>query len=152
MTRLRDTICIDRPAEETAVGLERFFESLTGSDGIAHLRLRVPVGGATRNYGIYLDRDVLVEARRARDEQNLNDVIRIDWSPEGAAVFPRFSGTLLVCGREGPGRSYIELDGSYAPPLGSAGQIFDAAIGHRIAKATARELLADVKAAIERKL
>ncbi len=148
MTRLRETIAIDRPADQAQEALERFFAALTGKAG--PLRLRVPFDGATANYGIYFDRDVLVEARRARDEGNLNDVVSIKWFPEGTAVLPSFSGTLIACGEEDPSRSYIELDGSYTPPLGSAGQVFDATIGHRIAQATARELLSDIKTAIER--
>ncbi len=148
MTRLRETIPIERPAEKAQEALERFFAPLNGRAG--PLRLRVPFQGAPSDYGIYFDRDVLVEANRARDEGNLNDVLSIKWAPEGTGIFPRFSGTLAVCGDDNPVRSFIELDGSYAPPLGAAGQVFDAAIGHHIAQATARELLADIKTAIER--
>jgi len=48
-----------------------------------------------------------------------------------------------------PSVSHIELDGSYIPPFGAARQLFDAAIGRRIAQPTAREFLKDVKAVIE---
>jgi hypothetical protein len=147
VTRLRETIPIERPAKKAQEALERFFAPLNGRAG--PLRLRVPFNGATGDYGIYFDRDVLVEANRARDEGNLNDVVSIKWTPEGTGIFPRFSGRLVVCGDDDPSRSYIELDGFYAPPLGAAGQVFDAAIGHHIARATARELLADIKTAIE---
>ena len=150
MTRLRETVAVAHPAESAQEGLERFFGALQGPDGVSRLRLRVPVDGAAKEFGLNLEREVVIEARRARDHQNLNDLIRIDWSPEGATVFPRFAGTLVVCGNEAPGRSSIELDGTYEPPLGAAGQIFDAAIGHTIAQATARELLNDLKTAIER--
>jgi len=43
----------------------------------------------------------------------------------------------------------VELDGAYVPPFGPAGQLFDATIGRRIAQATAREFLKDLKASIE---
>ncbi len=148
MTRLRETIPIERPAHEAQAALERFFAPWRGKAG--PLRLRVPFDGATANYGIYFDRDVLVEVRQARDAGNLNDVVLIKWVPEGTAVLPSFSGTLTVCGEEDPARSYIELDGFYTPPLGTAGQVFDAVIGHHIAQATAHELLADIKTAIDR--
>ncbi len=84
-------------------------------------------------------------------EQTLDGVIQIIWTPEGSTVFPRFEGTLMISG-EGldPSVSHIELDGSYIPPFGAAGQLFDAAIGRRLAHATACEFLKDVKAAIER--
>lgn len=139
MTRLRDSVSIERPAEEAEGALRRFLASLRGSDDFARLHLRV------------LDRDVYVEARRERGEGDLDGRTSIEWWPEGPTVFPRFSGTMLIAGDENPRCSYLELDGIYAPPIGPAGQTFDAAIGHRIAQATAHELLAGIKAAIERR-
>lgn len=62
---------------------------------------------------------------------------------------PKFEGTLVVWGEGERNRSYIELDGAYRPPLGTAGQILDEAIGHRIAESTAREFLKDLKRAVE---
>ena len=126
--------------------LEQFFESLRGKDGISRLRVRVPTDGPTRELAI--EREVCVEAHRPRGEASLNDLVLIKWIPEGTGVFPRFEGILIV--RSHDEKSSIELDGSYTPPFGVAGQVFDAAIGHRIADATARELLKDLKAAVER--
>lgn len=146
MTRLRDAIVIDGPAEQSMLRLERFFDSLRGKDGVARLRLRVPTDGATR--GLALEREVCVQARRARGEAMLNDLMLITWIPEGTGVFPTFEGILIV--RADNGNSSIELDGTYTPPFGPAGQVFDATIGHRIAESTARELLKDLKAAVER--
>ena len=139
MTRLRDSISIECPTEEAESALARFFAALRGSGDVARLRLHV------------LDREVSVEARRAHREGNLEAHLRIEWRPEGPTVFPHFSGTLLIAGEADPQRSRLALEGSYASPLGSAGQTFDAAIGHRIAQATAHELLAGIKAAIERR-
>lgn len=150
MPRLRDRISVACSVKQAQRGLERFFISLRGKDGVARLRLRVPTDGAPSGYGISLDREVRVEARAARDADDLNDIIEIAWMPEGIAVFPRFDGSLTVSGEDDPNVSYIELDGAYTPPFGATGQLFDAAIGRRIAQATAREFLKDVKAAIER--
>jgi len=101
------------------------------------------------SFGLAIDREVRVEAWRARDDQNLNDIIRINWAPEGSVALPKFQGTLVAWGDGAPRSSYIELDGLYDPPLGVAGQVFDAAIGHKIAESTAREFLEDLKRAIE---
>ena len=38
----------------------------------------------------------------------------------------KFEGALLVRGAKDPSRSYIELDGTYVPSLGPAGEVFDA--------------------------
>ena len=147
MPRLRDTTPVSGSVERTQAELERFLLSLRGGNGVARLRLRVPMDGIF--FGISLDRDVRIEAHRTRDAENLNDVIRIAWTPEGTMVFPSFEGTLIVWSEGDPNLSYIELDGSYKPPLGTAGQVFDATIGQSIAHATAREFLKDLKAAIE---
>jgi hypothetical protein len=110
------------------------------------LRLRVPIDAPL---GVSIDREVRVEARRARDDENLNDLIRISWSPEGMTVLPSFSGTRVVWGEAGEKLSYIELDGTYTPPFGEAGQVFDETIGRRVAEKTAREFLKDLKRVIE---
>lgn len=127
--------------------LEQFFASLQGRDGNARIRLRVPTDGVARQVSI--DREVRVEAHRTRGEASLDDLVLITWKPEGTGVFPTFEGVLIVRASAEGNASSIELDGNYTPPFGAAGQVFDAAIGHRIAQATARELLKDLKRAIE---
>ena len=148
MPRLYDRTLVDRPLAQTQQGLERFFASLRGGSGVARFRLRVPMDGAPHGYGISLDRDVRIEVRRRR-EPGLPDAIEISWRPEGMLVFPSFEGTLAICSESDRNVSRLELEGSYTPPFGVAGMLFDAAIGHRIAQATAREFLKDVKNAIE---
>lgn len=145
MAQLRDVIAVKGPAEQSMFRLERFFESQRGKDGVSRLRLRVPTDGPTQ--GLALEREVCVQARRARGEASLDDLMLITWVPEGTAIFPTFEGILIV--RSANGASTIELEGTYTPPFGPAGQVFDAAIGHRLAESTARELLKDLKAAVE---
>jgi hypothetical protein len=147
MAHLHDQTSVECPVAETQSRLEAYFASLRAADGVVRLRLRVPMSCSPTSPGLSLDREVRVEARRARDESNLNDVIRIAWTPEGSVVFPKFEGTLVVLGGEDPNLSYIELDGTYVPPLGTAGEVFDAAIGHQIAQSTARQFLKDLKRA-----
>ena len=103
-------------------------------------------------YGLSLDREVLIEARRARYEGEVRERFEIAWMPEGSVVFPRFEGTLAIGDNSDSGRSCIELDGSYTPPFDGTGKIFDAVIGHQIAQSTAREFLKDLKSAIEAQL
>lgn len=148
MKRLRERTVVGRPVEEAEAGVIAFFDRLRAPDGSIRMRLRVPVG-TRAPFGFAVDRAVRVEIAPARDEQNLNDVLAISWSPEGTAMLPHFEGTLVVWGDEDPHSCSIEVDGRYAPPLGVAGQVFDEAIGHQIAQSTARELLYDIKRSIE---
>jgi hypothetical protein len=144
MARLRDRTSVDLPIERTKAGLDRFFGSLRERDGVSRIRLRVPTDGPT--FGLSIDRAVRIEARPSPNPNS----IRVTWTPEGTTVFPTFEGELVVWSDEDPGVTYLELDGAYSPPFGAAGQIFDAAIGQRIAQSTAREFLNDLKEGIER--
>lgn len=147
MPRLRDTTCVNRSAASVRMGLERLFASAHGKDGVARLRLRVPQGGSPDGR-IVSHRDVRVEARQVRERRN--DLLEVSWRPEGTMVFPAFDGTLTLWSEADPSVSYLELDGTYTPPFGAAGQRFDALIGDRIAHATAHKLLNDLRLAIER--
>ena len=148
MPRLCDRTLVERSVEQTQEGLERFFALLRSGNGVARFRLRVPTDGAPHGYGISFDREVRIEARR-RGAGVADDAIEISWFPEGTLVFPIFEGTLVVRSASDRNVSRIELEGSYTPPFDVAGMLFDAAIGHRIAQATAREFLKDLKNAIE---
>jgi hypothetical protein len=149
MVRLRDTISIHSSVAEAESRIESYLSSLRDGNGVARIRLRVPVDLSSRSLGLNIDREVRIEARRTKDDQNLNDIIRITWNPEGRTVFPVFSGSLVVWGEEDPRKSYVELDGTYEPPFDGAGLALDAMIGHRIALSTAHEFLKDIKRAIE---
>jgi hypothetical protein len=129
--------------------IKAYFLTLQGADGVAHFRLRVPVKGVSGELGLYIDREVRVDAHRGRDDDNLNDLIRITWNSEGSVIFPVFTGVLIVWGETDPLRSFVELDGEYEPPLGPAGEAFDEVIGHQIAVSTAQAFLADLKSAVE---
>lgn len=143
MPRLRDRSLIGLPIDAVRAGISRFFASLRQKDGVARLHLRVPTDGPTM--GLSIDRAVRIDARESPD----GSTIHITWMPEGTTVFPTFEGVLCLGSDGTPDETYVELDGAYTPPFGAAGQIFDAAIGRRIAQATAREFLKDVKDAVE---
>ena len=148
MTLLSASASIDCPPAATQLRLAEYFASLCKADGVARMRLRVPMTNASGALALALSREVRIEVQPVPKEQDLDDRIFIAWEPEGRTVLPRFEGTLVVRADECNG-SWIELDGSYRPPFDGVGQIFDNAIGHRIAESTAREFLKDLKRAIE---
>lgn len=145
MKELRERIAVECAVEATEAGLIAFFEVRQGVDGITRMRLRVVLDGSH----VAIEREVRVTAQVGRDNDNLNDLVRITWQPEGTVVFPQFEGTLVAWGEDDPAKSFIELRGHYAPPLGAAGQVFDEVIGFKIAQATAHEFLRDIKREIE---
>ncbi|MGB6517583.1 MAG: hypothetical protein WBE79_03650 [Candidatus Cybelea sp.] len=149
MPPLREITPVERSVKQAQVALEQFFHSLEAPDGVARLRLSVPIRMPVKQYGVSIDREVRIEARPVRNPALDAEIMEISWVPEGTAIFPRFDGKLFLTGFGNAEVSYVELDGYYTPPFGAAGQVFDATIGQRIAQTTAREFLADLKAAIE---
>ncbi|MHB2022185.1 MAG: RrF2 family transcriptional regulator [Mycobacteriales bacterium] len=76
-------------------------------------------------------------------------VVPLSWEATGASgLFPRFEGELLLRALD-PERAELCLSGRYRPPLGSAGQVLDAALLAHVAHATIRALLRRVARALE---
>jgi len=74
---------------------------------------------------------------------------RVHWEAEGGGPYPVYDGILTIGADNDYNTFWLVLDGAYAPPGGVPGQVFDAVIGHRIATASARGLLTDIRAAVE---
>jgi len=148
-THLKEHVAVGCPIERAQARIEEFFAQRRGADGVARLTLRVPLDDAGALSGLALEHAVAVRARRDRDEQNLNDLVRIDWEAEGGGPYPRFEGTLVTWAEHDPNETFVEIEGAYTPPLGMAGELFDAAVGRAIAQRTARALLGDLGRAIE---
>jgi hypothetical protein len=132
MGNIREFTTVACPFDEVP---DRLYARFDGGDTVLPLRLRF---GDLR-----VERDVNfhIQTKPAYPGYHLLDV---SWTPKDGGPYPRFSGTLSVA-EDGAGWSRIEIDGSYRPPFGIAGAVFDAAVGQRIAQATASELLAELK-------
>jgi hypothetical protein len=67
-------------------------------------------------------------------------VIAIAWTPTSAkAVLPDFDGTLELV-RIDPSECRLTVSGTYGPPLGTIGAELDAAVMHKVAEATVRDV------------
>ena len=146
-TRIRESLAVECPVDELQGAVDAFLTAKRAF-GSVRRRLRVSLDAMPLLGGLPLTHNVLIVAYHDRDDQNLNDLIRIAWRPEGGGPFPKFSGTLVTWARDGSRGSMIEIEGTYAPPLGIAGAAFDEAVGHLIAQRTAATLLADIAATI----
>jgi len=73
-------------------------------------------------------------------------ILDVGWKPKHGP-YPEFHGALSIS-QDAIEWSRLDLDGEYRPPFGVVGMVFDAALGHRIASATAEELLEKLKAMI----
>jgi hypothetical protein len=124
MRRLRDTIAVSCPIDQAPARIERFFDGRRDDDG--KVRLHMP-----------LDREVFVEARTSCDGPGHNYPIRVSWESDSDVRLPSFAGTLTTWAERNPEITFIELDGTY-----------DDTLDRKKAQRTAKELLAQIAAAV----
>jgi hypothetical protein len=91
----------------------------------------------------------IVSLQLAHRPEDMTPRYKVHWEAEGGGPYPVFDGELTVGADEDYDSFWLVIDGGYAPPLGIAGQMFDSVIGRRIATASARGLLAEMRKAIE---
>ena len=102
------------------------------------VRLRVSLAD------VEIEKDVQATFSPQTDPRHFDQPWTVHWEPAGGGPFPIFDGTIAVRSAEDYDSCILELQGAYDPPLGGVGKIFDAAIGSRVAKATAQNLLATI--------
>lgn len=112
-----------------------------------HLRVTSRDFGVPSDVG--LEREVVARFLVGYDPLHLSKPMSVDWEPSGGGPFPHFTGTLTINEDEDYGSCVISLFGSYEPPLGIVGRGFDAVVGNRIALATARRLLEEIRDGME---
>jgi hypothetical protein len=141
MSEIHESLTVLCPFDQVPAAAAAYLASLPIEDGLPTVALRVKVG------------DLIVERRADLVLKHVRsyagyEVMEMKWRPHDGGLYPIFRGTLSV---EDVTGNYcrIDLDGSYVPPLGVAGAVFDSVLGHRIALAAARELLDEIKLGLE---
>ncbi len=116
------------------------------------VELHVPLRDIAPTRAGELRKRVRLVALRVRDEHDpgrVNDALEIDWSA-GTRFFPDFRGMLLLR-IDTVETTRLSLDGTYQPPFGPFGVVFDLVAGRRIARATMRDLLRRLGDAMEQR-
>lgn len=93
---------------------------------------------------------VHVESQLTDDVSDISrkhDALLLSWKPPVAQLFPDFHGVLTV--RPAGRGSQMRIQGSYEPPFGLAGRVFDTLAGQFIARLTLRRLLRDIAGVVE---
>lgn len=126
MTSLFRTTAVEAPFSSVIEYVTDFFAERP--------RLRVKALAST-NVNVETQR-TLVDDKT--DAVRGHDALTISWQPRWS-VFPSFRG-LATVRPQSPG-SILALEGSYVPPGGFAGRIFDRLIGRRLAYGTMDHLL-----------
>ena len=150
MTSIRERLYVNCPFGKAPSFLNYYLDQLahtTQPEGSV-LRLEVPLALFGVPSGLNVKRDVIARFSPPADSYGAQRTA-VTWAPEGGGPFPTFDGFLSVEQDERYGTSSLLLEGEYEPPLGAVGKAFDAAIGRRIALATAHELLHALRRKIE---
>jgi hypothetical protein len=150
MTHLNSSKTLTCPWVRAIAYFDRYLTGLPQSERAEEheLRLRVPLASLGLPGQFAIDQDVVASFAPLTDPQGLDHGISVGWTPVGNAALPTFRGSLHITA-EAVKSSVIVLDGDYEPPLGALGKMFDAAVGRRIAEATADELLKTIAERIE---
>jgi hypothetical protein len=140
---------VDCPPEEVESYLERFLYGLVAGDGTLVVELRAPARALGLPGHAAFEKRVVAKLTYDRDADELNRIVSLSWTPEGGGPYPAFSGTVVADAAMDSEGSVVSIAGRYAPPGGIAGDVFDALVGRRIARATIRELLERIRDGIE---
>ncbi|MDE2483286.1 MAG: hypothetical protein KGN02_14000 [bacterium] len=152
MERVRATVALDCTLSHAETALPAVFESRRDARGTIRWPLRVSLEDFGLPLDVDLEHQVEIHVERRRDEQNLNEVYAIDWRASDDGPLPDFQGHMILWAEDDPSCCYLELDGTYEPPLGRlVGAAFDATIGHLIAERTVKVFLDDVADAVSAK-
>jgi hypothetical protein len=91
----------------------------------------------------------VVRLEPAPRPEDMTPRYRVHWEAAEGGPYPAYDGELLIGADNDYDTFWLLSDGTYTPPGGIAGQVFDAVAGHRIAGAVARNLLIEIRVAIE---
>ncbi|MGC1380764.1 MAG: hypothetical protein WA814_07045 [Candidatus Baltobacteraceae bacterium] len=145
MSNLTETIDVECAPFYAMHHVERFFTTPRRDHVPGMLTLRIDLASLKLPGTSQARHDVRVT--HSLVEEDGKPKLAISWDPDDQTV-PRFSGTLSTQ-EKAAGLTTLTLDGAYTPPMGIAGAAFDLVAGRKIAAATARALLADMKQFIE---
>ena len=142
MSQIHECLTVLCPFDQIPGATAAYMASLPVDHEKSVVPIRIEVGDVT----VERRADLTLKHARAYPGYEIMD---IQWQPHDGGPYPVFHGVLSV-EEEGAGYCRLDLDGAYQPPLGFAGAVFDAVVGHRIAVSAARALLEEIKLGYER--
>lgn len=150
MSHLEQRLSVACPLAQAARQLKRFFDAHEGSEpDTITLKLGVNVHVPGSSVPLTLQRGVVATIRAHHLPADMTPRYSVHWAPAEPGPFPAFEGELVIEGNDDYDTFALRLSGDYTPPGGLLGKGFDAVIGHRVAQATATDLLGEIKDAIE---
>ncbi len=124
-----------------------YLRSLGSGNGGSKLQLTATIGSKAGPH-VALSREAVATLEPLSSEP-LEYKVLIHWTPTSSEPLPKFNGAFHVQWDEEYGNCRLVIEGSYEPPLGAIGKVFDAVAGQKIAHTTLATLLATLRDAIE---
>jgi hypothetical protein len=132
---------VGRPERDVSHCLAAFIEEHRVRDGTVHVALRLPFRMfATRKSAI--ERRVIAIFFPLQSLGDGHSTYSVSWSAQGGGPFPEFAGALAVAQLPCDDCFGLIISGHYEPPLGTIGALFDANLGHRIARGSSSPAVA----------
>jgi hypothetical protein len=120
--------------------LRAYFASHPAPEG-AGSRIVLRAGG--------IEEPAEVTVERVRRPGDVTPRYTIHWEAANGGPYPQFDGELIIEADAAFNGFWLTLLGAYVPPGGLPGRVFDATLGHHIARSTARHLLREMRVEIE---
>jgi hypothetical protein len=148
MSDISERLVVHCPDREASRHLAAFIAGHRAADGTIRIALRLP-------NGLFADHRTLVERRIVATLYPLctitdpHPTYSVSWSAKCGGPYPEFAGALAVEKSKAEDCFGLIVSGHYEPPFGVAGALFDAALGQRIAHASAHNLLRSIADYVE---
>jgi hypothetical protein len=148
MADICERCVVARMESDAPQALAAFVAEHRAGDGSLRIALRLPIPmfAAWRSA---IERRGVADFYSLRTSSEHFPTYSVTWSTRDGGPFPVFAGALAIERLSDSDSFGLVLCGNYVPPLGRFGALFDAVVGHRIADATARDLLSDITDYIE---
>lgn len=140
MTRVEERRLVHAPLASAARFLKAFVAA-NAAPGGEGARVVLHVGGFSE--------PAIVTLRPVHRDGDMEPRFGVHWEAEGGGAFPVFYGELIVEADEDYNAFVLAVDGTYEPPGGLAGKVFDAIVGERLAAETTRNLLETIQTYVE---
>jgi hypothetical protein len=147
MTQIREETIVRCPPQRAKGYLVDYLRSQKSEDGGARLKLVATIGPREGPH-VSVSREAVASLEAASTEP-LEYKVRIRWTPATGGPLPDFEGAFHIQWDEEYGNCLLIVTGTYEPPLGAIGKVFDAAAGRKLAQSTLSALLDTLREAIE---
>jgi len=150
MTTILESRSVNAPLGSAPAYLRQYIrEIFTEHKGRLPLSIAAPVRRSNGD-SIALREDVVFDFAKMVTSYLLTGQSALAWRPvHGGGMIPSFSGHLTIAADKSDDSCHLVLQGTYEPPLGAIGALFDAVVGKSIAHATAQRLVKRIGRRIE---